>query len=204
MKKTILILIISSMVVAGCDLLGDDDNGGGSGAVGQTLTVPGGTIEDWGGSTAVLYVAEDEETIFAGPIQVSADGSFSSFEVGPIPSSSLESAMWFAEQGLNVSNPDANTWDLYYLDVIGDGFYEEIYRANLDGTTEVDWLYTDRDVRIHGELTMDAGTFDIDLNLKAGWNTAVMTKTDETSFRYRVAPEPSGVKWILEDDQDND
>lgn len=196
MKKTIFVLLIALIVVAGCDLFDDDDDDNGNGAIGQILTVPGGTIDGWEG-VAVLYVAEDEDTIFAGPIQVSEDGSFSSFEVGPIPSSSLEPVVVRYED-LTITNLDANTWNFDHLvAAYGGGTFEEIIRE--DSVSEVSWHYVDRDVRIHGELTMDSGTYDVDLNLKAGWNIAVMTQTGASSFRYRTESEPSGVRWILDD-----
>jgi hypothetical protein len=83
--------------------------------------------------------------------------------------------------------------------------YSDRSGTNPNGTTFVFWAYTDTDVTIKGSLSGTAhdgmmANLVIDLALKAGWSTLVVTRTGDAepyTDTYKVSKQPEGLNWIL-------
>ncbi len=77
--------------------------------------------------------------------------------------------------------------------------------ANPNGRTFVFWAYTDADVTIEGGVLGTAhdgasANMVMDLTLKAGWNTVVLTRTgtaEPFTDTYKTGKQPDGLNWIL-------
>jgi hypothetical protein len=83
--------------------------------------------------------------------------------------------------------------------------YSDRSGTNPNGTKFVFWAYTDTDVTIKGSASGTAhdgmmANLVIDLTLKAGWSTLVVTRTGDAepyTDTYKVSKQPEGLNWIL-------
>ncbi len=167
----------------------------------------GGTIVDWDdfGDAGQLFVLDDEydlSTVIAVPVPVSASGSFGGIDVPSPPTEYLLPAGWLEVFGLTVSDSNANYWILSSLTAydLDDNYIGDVYRENEAWTVEIGWWFSDSDFRVHGVVTIDEETEDVDLNLRAGWNRVVSTLVGPDEWRIRTGSEPSGVRWEYYED----
>lgn len=209
------VLIVSTVMVAlaglvACELEGDDNGAGGGGLssryLGESFTLPSGTIVDWGldfSGSADLYVDLDGTILVYDPVTVDEDGHFPGMLITAPDLSHLSAVTEFSDDipWLTVSNPDAYGASFYGLEVRQDGSWVgDVYRESSDGRIEVEWWYVDEDVRIWGEGTIEDEDFsinaDIDLQLRAGWNQVISRyNSGFSAITVRVDGEPSGVRW---------
>lgn len=208
--RVAILLVVTLFVVGGCDLFGNDDSGGGgsSGALGETLTLPGGSVSGWeeiGGSAQVIV--KELSAGVAGSASVGTDGRFSGMEIGSVPSGDLSPITdEFTLSGdITIDNEEAQVFVLGSLAVQRDGTdVGKIGRTHVGGSSSasgIGWWYTDSAVRVTGTVTFGL-TFTYDLRLQPGWNR-VLTTFDTSTFvtTVRTGAEPSGSVWVVPEDE---
>ena len=207
----VAIVVLSTVGIISCDLMGDDDSGGSGGGgisnpyLGQSFTLPSGTIVDWGddfdGSADIYVFLDDSPSTEFGPVTVGSDGRFPGMQI-TAPQGELDLLKDFADEYmLNIDNNDARWVDLWELEVWqGGSWVGDVYRESSDGRIEVEWWYVDRDVRVWGEGAFEDEDYsvglDVDLELRSGWNQVILRYDSSFStVTFRVGSEPSGVRW---------
>jgi hypothetical protein len=199
------------LVLGSCELFG-----GGAGFLGDSFTLEGQIcVPDkegppvavtWGGDLTfkMMYPAVDLAA-------TAVTGGAFSVEVGtPNPG---DLALWVnmlpdvTPTPLTISDGTAKgcTINQIVLNVTTGGtFFGPVTRSNEAQTIQVYWTYTDKDVKVTGTgtYTGPGGTgsdvVNMDLDLKAGWNRIIMTRTGTTSYTdtWTVGDEPAGVYWL--------
>ncbi|MDR1315428.1 MAG: hypothetical protein LBK13_01035 [Spirochaetales bacterium] len=103
------------------------------------------------------------------------------------------------EEGLTADPPDVLTvhiWD-FVVESSSDAFYRAVVEKR-KGTDSVTYLCANKDARIWGEVEDDGIRFSVNLILKQGWNSVIVS---DSGSRTIVSGSPgSGYRWIAEEE----
>ncbi|TVQ35781.1 MAG: hypothetical protein EA384_15790 [Spirochaetaceae bacterium] len=160
-------------------------------ASGEPRTVARGLAV--GGRLAVEVGAPEPEVLlpvadYAGEISAMFSESF----FGPIAMTA------------SVSDPTARVQRFARLEVhtaedLSAGFVQR-WREERSSTMQLSWLYADRDVTLFGHASAPGVSGEVDLRLKRGWNSVLMTLIYERGrdgqFLLRSSTEPGSMQWV--------
>jgi hypothetical protein len=203
--------------LAGC---GDDEKGPGEGIQGEGIKEENGSLkitaqlyrQDESGATTVvsdyngpIYVRGPEDTHYA-------DGTISNGRIDitvPKPGAEYLEALSTSNMpaGIVISDDTAKAFSIGSLSMENGGIYYGYRTVTEAGREEgqVQYIYADKPVTMKGSYTEEgSGVISYDLNLKAGWNTAIITSTRTSSSDAYTGTMKSGNpsdrhKWILND-----
>lgn len=192
------------LFLTACDNSGGSDDSVYKGWIGESLILPGGSIEGTeDGETVEVFLAGGEEP-YGSKIW---DGSDFVIEESPAPLMTKENFVNYFEQeffyeGL-IESASASPDFQVVLSLEGEG--KGIYREREDDSSYdwVFWVYVTDNVRVAGSKTFEENeNVTLDINLKKGWNSVVLNETieagesgDTLNVSFADGPGPADAGW---------
>jgi hypothetical protein len=215
MKKnyTIVFAFIAALIALcafwGCSSSDDDDDSVPSSALGdKKITLAGGEARVYNNDNSE-YKPASSKTVQAQSSQTGA--SYAALTLGSIDTDGKLTlklpvfTQWeeigggadLAGLGLTAAPSDVKI--VTVDDFLVDGKTLELQNKNSGKQGKINYIYANKDAHISGQIPIGGGTQDVNLILKKGWNSVIITFLSSSSNSTCVNGSPDdGFKWVLD------